>query len=175
MANPNDVVMPGVINAEPLPETLTENHFPTPPRDGTGYGRSPGEVMTPKQNRKPAFAVTSWSGAKDFPQRREQLHPVPYPFNYDEVEDGGDEDECVGIGDGGDTNGDQYVMPTFTNVKTFMGNPNYDEEDEVEDEDDEEDDDDYEDKEEEEVRSLESRTDEQRKHIYGRSKCVADI
>ena len=52
-----------------MPETLTENHFPTPPRDGTGYGRSPGEVMTPHQDREPAFAVTSWSGAKDFPQR----------------------------------------------------------------------------------------------------------
>ena len=67
------------------------------------------------------------------------LDPVPYPFNYDEVEDGGEDEgedeEGEGSEDEVDDEEEQFVMPTFTNGKAFMGNPNYDEEDEVEEDD----------------------------------------
>ena len=81
------------------PEMLT-NHFPTPPRD-TPY--SPNSAQTPVQTQGNAFAVRSWSGAKNFDTRRylgddpdptgDEAAPPAYPFNYDEVEDDEDDEE----------------------------------------------------------------------------------
>ncbi|GMI14007.1 hypothetical protein TrVE_jg7440 [Triparma verrucosa] len=151
LANPNNISVDGSEppKPHPLPETLTDNHFPTPPRDGTGYGRSPSSAQTP-QNTAPAFAVRSWSGAKNFDFARDaedeeedenEHDPIPYPFNYDEVEDGEDEEEE----DEADQN--QFVMPTFNKGGAYRGD--YDaaeavDEDE-EDEDEYDDEDDYDD------------------------------
>ena len=150
MGNDDCFAPPIISRGGTPPPVVTENHFPSPPRCGS-YPYALGSAETPTPDGEPthnvnAFAVRSWSGKKNFDDKRFLLDSetendgdddiIDYPFNYDEVVNGSEDEEADSAA--------FVAVPSFSGDQPF--NPSFDDaEDAVSDDDDDVDDIYYED------------------------------